>query len=48
MRLGRMNPLPRSLGVLDTAFWVTVSFTGTEDSTLQTSFVLDDLALTVS
>ena len=27
---------------------VTVSFTGTEDSTLQTSFVLDDLALTVS
>lgn len=23
-----MNPLPRSPGVLDTAFWVTVSFTG--------------------
>jgi subtilisin family serine protease len=27
---------------------VTVTFTGTEDSSLQTSFVLDDLALTVS
>jgi hypothetical protein len=27
---------------------VTVSFSGTEDSSLQTSFVVDDTALTVS
>ena len=27
---------------------VTISFTGTEDSSLQTSFVIDDTALTLS
>jgi hypothetical protein len=27
---------------------VTITFTGTEDSSLQTSFVIDDTALTVS
>jgi hypothetical protein len=27
---------------------VTISFTGTEDSSLQTSFVVDDTALTLS
>ena len=28
MRLGRMDPLPRSRGVLDTGFWVAVSVAG--------------------
>jgi serine protease len=27
---------------------VTISFTGTEDSSLQTSFVIDDTAVTLS